>query len=87
MYLFILPAEEEGLLVSLRGAVEEARKRGALEDLGGEMVLGAGFKPLPKKMTDSRAIYKFGIYLRLSSRMSSWEEAFLFIFSAVLQYE
>lgn len=49
MYLFILPAEEEGLLLSLRGAVEEARKRGALEDLGGEMVLGAGFKPLPKK--------------------------------------
>lgn len=49
MYLFRLPAEEDGLLVSLRGAVEEERKRGALEDLGGEMVPGAGFIPLPKK--------------------------------------
>lgn len=48
MYLFILPAEEEGLLVSLHGAVEEERKRESLEDFGGEMVPGAGFIPLPK---------------------------------------
>lgn len=48
IYLFKLPAEEEGLRVSLCGAVEEERKRGALEELGGEMVPGAGFIPLPK---------------------------------------
>lgn len=48
MYLFKLSAEEEGLRVSLCGAVEEERKRGALEDLGGEMVPGAGVIPLPK---------------------------------------
>ncbi len=48
MYLFRLPAEEDGLLVILHGAVEEERKRGALEDFGGEIVPGAGFIPLPK---------------------------------------
>jgi len=49
MYLFRLLAEDEGLRVSLCGAVVEERKRGDLEDLGEEMVPGAGVIPLPKK--------------------------------------
>lgn len=60
MYLFRLPAEEDGLRVSLCGAAEEERKRGALEELGGEMVPGAGVIPL-SKMTNSRAEVKYSL--------------------------